>query len=260
MSQGKTVIQGLDPEKSNFGSAKSANSSSFYSRGSQNSNERGTIVPGMETTQNRPSGNSSEPNLSQQSPKVTNPGKPIVGFLYSISRTALGEYWPLTVGRNTIGSSASSNIQLAEGTVSSEHAVIVVRQLKNSGNVIAAITDSMSTNGTMLNGETLGFSATECHNGDIITIGNNYELSLILIDCAKLGLSVSKDFISIESEKNDRDDDVSPFSPDETRIDGFSPFDNGPTPWNNGGYTPSDGTVGMDGGYTGNNHGGTVPM
>ena len=260
MSQAKTVIQGLEPEGNNFASTKASSDSSFYSRGSQTLNDKGTIVPGMESVQSKQASNNTESKDPPQSAKRINPGKPIVGFLYSISRTAFGEYWPLTVGRNTIGSNTSSNIQLAEGTVSGDHAVIVVRQMKNTGNVIAAITDSMSTNGTMLNGETLGFSATECHDGDVITIGNNYELVIVLIDSAKLGLSVSKDFIPIEIEEKENDEEFSPFSNSETRLDGFTPYDNSQTPWGNGGFSPAGGTVGMDGSYSGNNHGGTIPM
>ena len=30
-------------------------------------------------------------------------GKPVVGFLYSISKTAAGEFWPIHIGQNTIG-------------------------------------------------------------------------------------------------------------------------------------------------------------
>lgn len=263
MSQGKTVIQGLDSAETNIGNFNGSNNS-FYSRGGQASHERGTIVPGMEEAQTSQISNSSESVSTPNKRKIINNGKPVVGFLYSISRTPKGEYWPLTVGRNTIGSKAGVDIQLAEGTVSSEHAVIIVRQIKNTGGVIAAITDSMSTNGTMINGETIGFTATECNNGDIITIGNNYELVILLIDASKLGLSVSKDFISIEVPSPEDDvTDIPPFISEGTRPEGregFSPFNNGSMPWNNGGYTPSDGTVGMDGSISGNDHGGTIPM
>ena len=141
----------------------------------------------------------------------------------------------------------------------SNHAVIVTRQVK--GGVIAAITDAQSTNGTMINGETIGFSAEECHNGDIITIGSNYEFVLILIDAGKLGLSVSKDFIAVESKEEEDFEDVPTFPTGSTRPGGVDPYNDGPATWGNGGgYAPTGGTVGMDGSVSGNNHGGTIPM
>jgi pSer/pThr/pTyr-binding forkhead associated (FHA) protein len=202
-----------------------------------------------------------EPAPSPQTRKAVQPGKPIVGFLYSISRTRVGEFWPLQMGRNTIGQAEDSDILLAEGTVSSNHAVIVTRQIKSG--IIAAITDSQSTNGTMINGEPIGFSAEECHDGDIITIGNNYELVLILIDAEKRGLKVSQDFIPVEVQVEDEEqEDVPSFSGGTTRPGGFDPYNDGPTAWGNngGGYSPVGGTVGMDGSMPGGNHGGTVPM
>lgn len=260
MSQNKTVIQGLEPE-TNLGNASGGAGSNFYSRGRQ-SNARGTVVPGMTDAQSGNQSGSSEAVSAPQTRKVVQPGKPIVGFLYSISRTRLGEYWPLQMGRNTIGQSADSNIQLAEGTVSSNHAVIVTRQVK--GGIIAAITDSQSTNGTMINGETIGFGAEECHDGDIITIGNNYEFVLILIDAEKRGLKASEGFIPVDVEGalDEETEDIPSFPGGMTRPGGFDPYNDVPAAWGNngGGYSPNDGTVGMDGSVSGGNQGGTVSM
>lgn len=260
MSQNKTVIQGLEPETSV--GASSGAGSSFYARGNnRSSSARGTIVPGMTNAQMEPNNVSSE-TVNPQPRKAVQPGKPIVGFLYSISRTPMGEYWPLQMGRNTIGQAKDSDILLSEGTVSTNHAIIVTRQVKNG--IIAAITDSQSTNGTMINGEPIGFSAEECHDGDIITIGNNYQFVMILIDAAKRGLSVSKDFISVNTETEEDDmDDIPSFSPGSTRPGGFDPYNDGPAAWggtSGGGFSPAGGTVGLDGSISGGNHGGTVPM
>lgn len=259
MSQNKTVIQGLEPETNN-GGAPSGAGHNFYSRGnSRSSSARGTVVPGMMDVQAEFQNVSSGP-VKPQSRRVIQPGKPIVGFLYSISRTPMGEYWPLQMGRNSIGQAEDSDIFLAEGTISTNHAVIVTRQVKSG--IIAAITDSQSTNGTMINGEPIGFSAEECHDGDIITIGNNYQFLLILIDAAKIGLSVSKDFVAVEVEDESDDlEDVPSFKAGDTRPGGFDPYNDGPATWgNNGGYSPAGGTVGLDGSVSGGNHGGTVPM
>ena len=149
MSQNKTVIQGLEPETNLGGAPYGASSNNFYTRGNRSA-ARGTVVPGMMEAQAGPSSNINQTSAPQPR-KTVQSGKPIVGFLYSISRTPLGEYWPLQMGRNTIGQAEDCDIMLAEGTVSSNHAVIVTRQVKNG--IIAAITDSQSTNGTMINNE-----------------------------------------------------------------------------------------------------------
>lgn len=259
MSQNKTVIQGLEPGNANASNNFGGESSGFYSRSGQ-SNARGTVVPGMMVHEG--GANANVPQSGQSKPRTINPGKPVVGFLYSISKSPAGEFWPLQIGRNTIGQGSDADICLLEGTVSINHAVLVVRQIKNTGGIIAAITDTQSTNGTMLNGETIGFSAVECHNGDIITIGDNYELFLILVDSAKLKLSVSPNFIPVESEDEvDDPEDIPNFPGGATNPGGFEqPYD-GPSPWGTNGYNPaSGGTVGMDGSMTGNNHGGTIPM
>lgn len=131
-------------------------------------------------------------------PRVLN-AKPIVGFLYSISRTGNGEYWPLHVGPNSIGRSASSDIYLPEATVSEQHAEFVVRLMKNPEKLIASIYDQRSTCGTMVNGESLGFEPRECANGDIITIGEHYDLYVILIDVKALGLNICQGFIPTQT-------------------------------------------------------------
>lgn len=264
MSQNKTVIQGLEPADPKMGGApRGGVNQNFYSRNTRPAASRGTVVPGMMDSMADPA-ISSEPSVEKPVRKAPVSGKPVVGFLYSISRTPVGEYWPIQIGPNTIGQSADSDIQLAEGTISSNHAVLVTRQVKNG--IIAAITDSKSTNGTMINGETIGFSAEECHDGDIITIGNNYEFLLVLIDAAKRGLSVSKDFIPVEleqpeEEEDEFEDDVPMFNPggNSTRP-GFDPSSSAWGGGTSGGYSPAGGTVGLDGSVAGGNHGGTVPL
>lgn len=147
MSQNKTVIQGLEPGNVNSTNNYGGESSGFYSRSGQ-SNARGTVVPGM--VEHEGGAKSSASQAAQSKPRVINPGKPVVGFLYSVSKTPAGEFWPLQIGRNTIGQGSDADICLLEGTVSVNHAVLVVRQIKNTGGIIAAITDTQSTNGTML--------------------------------------------------------------------------------------------------------------
>lgn len=255
MSQNKTVIQGLEPETPFNGSSSTNPSQNFYSRGSRPIT-RGTVVPGMQEAMPEAPTSTTIGN-TPQAHRTIQSGKPVVGFLYSVSRSPMGEFWPIQMGKNTIGQSSENDIILAEGTVSSKHAVIVTRPGKNG--VIAAIKDSESTNGTKINGEPIDFAAEECHDGDIITIGNNYQFLFILIDAAKMGLAPVKEFIPIEvAEEHDEEDEIPPFVPGgATRPGGFDPF-NGGSSW--GGGTASNGTVGMDGSTSGNNHGGTIPM
>lgn len=170
-----------------------------------------TIIPGMEEAYAEQSGIVKQTNPAMdgtcipnpfgtvyQNPSVSN-GKPIVGFLYSISKSASGEFWPLRIGSNSIGRSVDCDVCLGEATVSEQHAVLVVRQMKNPEKIIASICDARSTCGTMINGESLGFDQRECFNGDIITIGEHYDLYFILIDAKQIGLNVCRDFMGTQA-------------------------------------------------------------
>lgn len=245
MSQNKTVVPGME-SGGNFGNEQPTD---FYSRGNNGGySAKGTIVPGMESV-NKPKAHTSTP-FEESIHTHTKPGKPVFGFLYSISRQGIGEYWPLYLGQNTIGSSPKCDICLQEGTVSGEHAVLVVRKMKNPEKTIASISDTRSTNGTMINGESLGFSAMECFNGDIITIGENYELVILLIDVKALGLKVAPNFIPINNPGEFPNNEADPYSPGGNTQPGYDDTDFPPKfTGTTGNYNPynSDGTVGMDG-------------
>lgn len=178
MSSNKTIIPGMEDaytEQQNFG----------------NQNARvqgGTCIP------NPFGGAPTTPNFNNQ--------KPIVGFLYSISKSVAGEFWPLRIGSNNIGRSSDCDVCLGEATVSEQHAVLVIRQMKNPEKIIASICDARSTCGTMINGESLGFDQRECFNGDIITIGEHYDLYFILLDAKQLGLNVCRDFMATQTSAN----------------------------------------------------------
>lgn len=247
MSQNKTVVPGMESGNS-YGKAQSSEpyARNTYAGGAA----KGTVVPGMEQVNAPSHKGSNTPNPSFDSSRQF--GKPVAGFLYSISRQGIGEYWPLYLGQNTIGSSPKCDICLREGTVSGEHAVIVVRKMRNPEKTIASISDTRSTNGTMVQGESLGFSAMECFNGNIITIGENYELVLLLVDVKALGLKVAEGFIPIDNQPEEEEDMnvPDPYTPSYTQpgSEGMYPppfegshgtYDN----YNNG----SNGTVGVDG-------------
>lgn len=210
-----------------------------------------TIIPGMEDAFTEQP-NYGRPNVKAQdgtyvpnpfgtiptTPSVNNQ-KPIVGFLYSISKSASGEFWPLRIGSNSIGRSADCDVCLGEATVSEQHAVLVVRQMKNPEKIIASICDARSTCGTMINGESLGFDQRECFNGDIITIGEHYDLFFILIDAKQIGLNVCRDFIGTQ-----------------TNAGGFQPSVTGVNPYAAPSY--NHGTMGYDSETETNKGGGTV--
>lgn len=135
--------------------------------------------------------------------------KPVMGFLYSVSRTPLGEWWPLYVGPNRIGRDASCEISLHEASVSDNHATLVIRKMQNNGanaGVFVFLQDTGSMYGTMLNGVTLDFNPKECKSGDIISIGENYELYFVLVDPDSLGLAPKPGFKSTVTNPGDETD------------------------------------------------------
>ncbi len=182
-----------------------------------------TIIPGMEAPYNGPDATSRFNGVSAPHANAVPAGgtcvpsgmpnqmgepvycqpaqKPVIGFLYSISKSGSGEFWPVHIGSNIIGRSAECDVCLQEGTVSDKHATLVVRVMKNPEKVIASICDSSSTIGTMINGESLGFEQRECYNGDIITVGAHYDLLFILIDAKQIGLKVCGEFIPVQPVK-----------------------------------------------------------
>lgn len=188
MSSNRTIIPGMEVPYSD---------SSSESQFGSNSITPNSVNPGGGTcVPNGIPNPSGEPTYKQASQK------PVVGFLYSISRSGGGEYWPVYIGPNTIGRSSDCDICLPEGTVSDKHATLVVRLMRNPEKVIASICDSSSTIGTMINGESLGFEQKECFNGDIFTIGAHYDLLFILIDAKQIGLKVCGEFIPVNVQIN----------------------------------------------------------
>ena len=132
--------------------------------------------------------------------------KPMLGFFYSVSKDYAGEYWPLYLGANNIGRGADSTVVLNEGTVSQRHATLVIRQMQKQGEDVGLfvfIQDVGSMCGTQVNGETLDFNPRECKSGDIITIGENYELYFVLIEPKLLGLAPKASFKSVAAVAND---------------------------------------------------------
>ena len=251
MSQNRTVFSGVGPDEGDYRENRQYHSGNYSRPHGGESN--GTVFPGMENIRENASSRTQRVNKRQSS-------KPLVGFLYSISRTGFGEYWPIHIGPNVIGRSAKCDISLPEGTVSEEHAVIVVRMMKNPQKLDASISDERSSHGTMLNGESISSTRPlECKNGDIITVGECYQLYLILIDAKSLGLSIAENFINVSSEEDGFDYEDNRFDQDRTRnTEDFPPRFNGGSQSHNEAPTYG-GTVGMDDNATdGPRRGGTT--
>ena len=167
---------------------KGGNNPYARSNGGQRSGNE-TYIPGMNDVTP-----GSAPTPSAGSAKAK-PNTPVVGFLYSISRKGIGEYWPLHLGTNTIGRSEDNDICLKEMSVSSKHATLSIKQMKSTHKLIASIRDTGSKTGMYLNDEELDYENHTCKANDIITVGANYKLLLILIDAEEYGLSVSEEFV-----------------------------------------------------------------
>lgn len=174
---------------------KGGNNPYARSRGGQRTGSE-TYIPGM---------NDVTPGSvpSQASPQAK-PNTPVVGFLYSISRKGIGEYWPLHLGTNTIGRSEDNDICLKEMSVSSKHATLSIKQMKSTHKLIASIRDTGSKTGMFLNDEELDYENHTCKANDIITVGSSYKLLLILIDAEEYGLSVAEGFV--EDKQSTEDD------------------------------------------------------
>lgn len=263
MSQNKTVFPGVGSEddfRPNYQPA----SSGVYSRFS--GKNVGTVYPGMEGGYTANPAQNGVEDLSRKGNVPT--GKPIVGFLYSISRTGVGEYWPLHIGQNLIGRSPECDIVLPEGTVSARHANLHINKMKKPEKTEATISHLGATNGVEVNENSVSVARPmECVNGDIITIGEAYQFLLVLIDSKALGLKVAENFIPVNQQEYLPDDYPGNYAqnnmgngkPTRHQQD-FPPHFYGPTSHYDGGNRPTDGTVGMDPSNGGFRSGGTVGM
>lgn len=241
MSQDRTVVPGIGDVDHSGDSRRNNVGNDFYSRGTSrmcSGNPQGTVVPGMNTVAGNFNSTRQESLQNRKSHDV-----PVIGFLYSISRQGFGEYWPVHVGRNTIGRGANNDIVLAEYTVSGLHATLSVRKMKSNGKVIALIRDEGSKTGLLVNGEELGYEGHECFNGDIITVGCNYTLLLILVNAEEMGLSVAEHF---EDALVEEEEEISiPVPPMNQGRPTFNPYDH-----NNRSTIAMDGSVGEEPGGT----------
>ncbi|MDA9107312.1 FHA domain-containing protein [Flavobacteriaceae bacterium] len=89
------------------------------------------------------------------------------GWLVTFDIEDFGIDFKLFEGRNTIGSKSSSDITIQDSQVSSLHGLILYKKNK------FILTDELSTNGTLLNGEDLVPRNTyDLNDGDEIKVGD----------------------------------------------------------------------------------------
>lgn len=120
----------------------------------------------------------------------------VVGFIYTLSNNGVPEFWPIKIGVNKIGKNSDNDIVLREASVSDYHAQINIKRLRN-GHLVAGIKDIGSSNGLALNDEELDYELHNCKHNDIITVGLNYRLVLLLVDPIDYELGAANDFVEI---------------------------------------------------------------
>lgn len=185
-------------------SANSDKCNSLYSQ-TAGIKESRTYIPGMKTKGT--DGNSAE-NISD--PLVTPlhiifQNRPIAGILYSVSRDACGEIFPVYVGRNIIGSAPECDIYLTEESISQKHAILLIRIVTLSNGekkVTMSLSDTDSDFGTRINDEFISDTIQPLSAGDIIQVGKAYQLVFIPIDAHSYGLAPVDGFTSIPRVEN----------------------------------------------------------
>jgi hypothetical protein len=99
------------------------------------------------------------------------PPNALRGFICSYQANTQGDFWPLHGGRKTVGRANSGeqvDIPLADATISSRHAAIIVDA--SAGQI--SVEDTGSTNGTFVNEEHIGFNGKrELRDGDKVRFG-----------------------------------------------------------------------------------------
>ena len=207
MSQNKTRFPGMENMGGNPYNREAYNPNGENDRNqprTRRNNEKATRFPGMEAV------------TEKQTQQTNDQHDPIVGFLFSVSKTPFGEYWPLYLGPNKIGRASGNSVNLPEGSVSGEHANLVIEQYTNPNVTIAVLENKGSKNGTFVNGKPVFYGRTEeCKNGDILRFGSSYECLLLLIDARELGLEKAESFISVDVEEETDSDSWDDWSADD---------------------------------------------
>jgi hypothetical protein len=120
---------------------------------------------------------------------------PLAGFLVSYSKTLIGEYWPLYIGNNPIGTSAECKVKLNEKMISGMHGNISIRPDHQNNCLHIQYIDRESKNGSYINGNQIldvGIG-NKIKHGDKIKVGG-YEFFLVIVDRYILSLDINPEF------------------------------------------------------------------
>ena len=158
-SQGKTEVLGSDNDQTI--DVVSDKTLVFGGRSSSSSKSTNESFDPNKTTISRPAN-------SQEDSKPDNlQRRKLRGWLVTFDIEDFGIDFKLFEGRNTIGSKSSSDITIQDSQVSSLHGLILYKKNK------FILTDELSTNGTLLNGEDLVPRNTyDLNDGDEIKVGD----------------------------------------------------------------------------------------
>lgn len=203
MSQNKTIIPESEYDLSHPTYTDLNSSSDFYRPSGAVANS--TVISGMNPSSVPPpipsnftSREPSSPHISQER-RIPLQERVIVGVLFSISKGLLGEIFPIYLGRNMVGSSPTCDICLKERTVSDEHAVLYARCDGYPGDCYLSITDYGSSHGTTVNQKDSSYETITLRDGDVVTVGRHYRLSVRLFGVAKSGLFEDSGFEDMDS-------------------------------------------------------------
>lgn len=181
----------------------------FYSASASNVNR--TVIQGMSSRQ--PAGGASQGGnpvagvysgvetgnpASHRETEITLQERPLAGVLISASADGMGEIFPLYIGRNMIGSNPEADIYLSEATVAPNHAMILVRMIKDpatgSEMMQVSLTDYDSEYGTAIGEYRVGFDKVMLTGGEILRIGYGYVFAVYLFDSGYPGLGENPGF------------------------------------------------------------------
>lgn len=180
------------------------NQDSFYNPSSIEDNDKRTFVPGMKRKIISTDG-SQQDTPKPQPFKIELQSRPIAGILYSVSKDSYGELFPVYVGRNTIGNSDDADVYLSEESISSVHALILIRKISmadGSKKSTMTISDSGSKHGTFINDIPLDEDIVPISTSDLIRFGKTYRFQFIPLDPDVVGLFTSSDFKATPRKEN----------------------------------------------------------
>lgn len=201
MSKNRTIISGMDFNPADDTSA--ADQGSVFYRPSAK-NVQKTIIAGSVAADNGDnliktpiSGEDSMSDENAEERLVVLQQRVMVGILFSLSRTLLGEIFPIYLGRNLVGTSPSCDIRLYEATVSAEHAVIYVRKFGFPDQYEVTVSDYGSAYGTAVDDKDGRFETLKMTDQSVLSLGNHYRFLIKIFNPETRKLFEDSDFQAI---------------------------------------------------------------